>query len=117
MKNFEDMNKTFDTPFTFPTDDLEWTSLEALYTEDKGRVYTVRGLFINEKAKFGAAPAVVTEFGIAYLPKNELDNVTDILAEQESIDAINAGKMGIKIRKYHSNTYNKDCYAVKYINL
>lgn len=117
MYNFDKYNKNFESPFTADTDDKEWTSLEALYEAHKTDTLTVRALFINEKAKYGEAPAVVLDEGIAYLPKNELENVREMIADSSAVRDINNGLLGIKIRKYYSTKFNKECYAVKYVTL
>ena len=43
--------------------------------------------------------------------------MTEIYNDDETVTEINEGKAGIKVYTYHSNTYNKDCYSVEFVEV
>lgn len=80
----------------------------------KKPVYTITGIFINSKSKFGPRPFVSTPDFLMDLPSYQLETVKQMLADEELIKDVNAGKVGFSVRAYFSNKYKKDCYSVDF---
>lgn len=113
--DFESLNKR---KFSVNTDGFGYASLADLFNNNGAdMVYIVRAIYINTKGKFGDAPVIATDKEFVNLPKNCLSICNTILASPEAIQAINNGECGVKIRPYHSKTYNKDCYGVDFVNV
>lgn len=86
-------------------------------TTGKKPVYTITGIYINSKSKFGPRPFVSTPNFLVDLPSHMLDTAKAMLADHELIDDINAGKVGFSVRSYFSNKYHKDCYSVDFVDI
>ena len=75
----------------------------------------------NTKGKFGDEFVAVVSFGgVVYnanLPKHMNDTMSKMYDDDETVAEINEGKAGIKVYTYHSNTYNKDCYSVEFVEI
>lgn len=63
-------------------------------------VYPVQALFINTKSRFGDAPVLVTSQWLVNAPKHLTDTVKAMCADNEAVEAINAGKVGFKVYQY-----------------
>lgn len=74
-------------------------------------------MWINTKSKYGDHPVIGTETGKVDLPKGLTDTVRQMITDDEVITAVNAGKLGFKVRSYHSEKYNKECLTVDFIDL
>lgn len=85
--------------------------------DPSNNIYTVRGLFISTKGKFGDHPVIVTDTFFMDLPKHLTADVKEILNDNEAIDAINAGKCAVEVYKYESTKYNKQCYSINWIDV
>lgn len=93
-------------------------SLKDLYNGEKGEnTYVVYGLYINKKGKFGDAPVAISEDFLINLPSHLCDTVTEMLHDDELIEAINAGKFGLVVYAYTPKKYKKTCYSVKWVDL
>ena len=99
-------------------DKLGWASLEDLYNADgDGAVYTLTGLFINQKGKYGPRPYVSTMLNLVDLPQHRLADIEAMLQDQEVIKQIIDGKAGFTIRPYISKRYDKECFDVVFRDL
>ena len=103
---------------------MEFIKLEDVFkmSEDekaisgKDTIFKVTGLFINNKSKYGARPFLATPDFLVDLPKHQLEDVKEMIADTEIINDINAGKVGFKVRTYYSEKYKKDCYSVLWVD-
>lgn len=84
-------------------------------------VYIIDCLYINEKSQYGLAPvAGVADVKGSYmvnLPHHLLDDVKEMIADQEAIEAIQLGKAGFKIRSYQPKNSNRICYTVDWVDV
>ena len=113
--NFSDYNKR---RFNVDTTGFEYSSLADLYNNDgKDHIYVVRAVFMSNKGKYGETPLLATDTTFVNLPKNCISVCNSMLNSTEAIAGINEGKCGFKIRPYHSEKYNKNCYAVDFIDI
>ena len=94
-------------------------SLKELYNGEKGEnKYTVYGLYINKKGKYGDTPVAISEDFSINLPLHLCDTVTEMLQDKELIDAINDGKFGLEVYEYTPKEFkNKTCYSVRWIDM
>lgn len=97
----------------------EYRDLKSLYKEfDAETVYPLHGFYINRKSQFGLAPVIISDGYFVNCPAHMLEEVNSILADAEDIAAINAGKVGFKIRTYQAKNYkNKTCYSVEFVDM
>ena len=114
---FKELNPTFESKFNTTSDDKEFTSLEALYATNGEEPITVRGFFINKKAKYGAQAVAILDDALVSLPKHVLEKVEQIIEDDAMVDAINSGECGITIRPYYSEKYEKDCFGVNFVDM
>ena len=113
--------KRFNTPtahFTFEMDgkDLPFCDLRTMASQNGvNAVYQLKMLYINKGGKYGDAPCLVTANNIVNAPSHMLENVKDILNDQYSVDAINAGNVGFKLYEYN-NKFGKQ-YAIEWVDI
>lgn len=82
-----------------------------------GEQYRIHGLLISKKSLYGDHPVAIGDIFYIDLPKNMLDEVNEILSDQDAVDAIRKGLVGIVPEEYHSQKYNKDCMGAKWIDM
>lgn len=94
-------------------------SLKELYNGENGEnIYTVYGMYINKKGKYGDTPVAISEDFLINLPSHLCKTVTVMLHDTELIDAINAGKFGLEVYEYTPKDFkNKICYSVRWVDL
>lgn len=108
--------------FDIETEGLDYVSMEdAFNAYGKNATYRIDALYINTKGKFDDAPVAVVTIDnnrvMLNMPSHMTDEVNAIIADEEDIDTIKAGKAGLKIRPYHQKTYNKDCFGCEFVDL
>lgn len=86
--------------FTFNSDNLPFTTLDEVVKENGNKVITVREVFINHKAKYGARPCLVCDTLKINLPNHIVADIQKILDNQDYIDAINNGHCGFQPAQY-----------------
>lgn len=82
---------------------LESDTFKKLTELDENQVYTVRGLFISTKGKYGQHPVAVGDDFFIDLPKHATEDVKNIIACDDDVLAINNGLVGIKARPYEKD--------------
>lgn len=98
--------------------DCGFKSLGVLLEDDgNGVVYTVRGLYINHKSKYGDAPVVIIDNALVNLPKHLLDTCKQMLLDDEFVDAVNAGHVGFTIYTYTNKNSNALLYSVRWMDI
>ena len=99
-----------------------YTDLKELHEKmgDNG-VAKLLMFYKNTKGKFGDTYVAVVSFGgVVYnvnLPKHMNVTMSEMYNDDETVAEINEGEAGIKVYTYHSNTYNKDCYSVEFVEI
>ena len=86
--------------FTFNADSLPFVNLNDIIASNGNTTFTVRGVFINKKAKFGPRPCVISDTAKINLPNHFVDDIIEILATPEMVEAINNGKCGFTPCQY-----------------
>lgn len=86
--------------FNVNSSNFNFTKLETLFMADGDKaIYTVLGVYINTKSKFGPTPMVIIDGYKVNLPKNKLKAIDAILKSPECIQAINEGHIGFQIEE------------------
>lgn len=89
--------------------------------EDQGleKVYQIAALYINTKGKFDDHPVVVIPElkALLDLPSHMTEEVREILNNENDVDDINSGLVGIQLEEYVSKTYNRKCIGIKWVDL
>lgn len=101
-------------PFNVDTKDFEFITMAEQFEATKGKAFKVQGFFINKNSKYGAHPVAILEDKLLDMPAHEIAHVNEILANEEMIEAVKAGKCKIKCVEYHSEKFNKDCIGVEW---
>lgn len=96
------------------TKDFKYFSLNDLKV---GQVVTVRGIFVNEKSKFGPSPAMIADDCYFNLPNYLADTVKEMRQDPELVEAIKAGKVGAKVLEYYSENYKVTARTVEWVDL
>lgn len=107
-------NNSVENLFNIDTTGYDYKKLSDLDVND---IYTLKGMFISSKSKFGSSPVAVLDGFYVNLPSHLLETTADILKDDEAIEEINNNKVGIQVYKYYSTTYKKECYSIKFIDI
>jgi len=107
-------NKNTELLFNINCDGFDYKKLSEL---DADTTYTLRGVFVSNKSKFGESAVAICDNFFVNLPNHMINTVREILSDAESIDDINNSKVGFTVYQYHSDTYNKDCYSIKFVDI
>lgn len=108
--------------FDIDTTDYSYTSPTELNSDIRfkpGSVFTVGGLYLNKKSKFGTgAVAILPEVRMMLnLPSHMVNEVEEILGNSEDIDDIRNGRVGITLENYYSRKYSRDCVGVRWVDI
>lgn len=118
---FAELNKTL-PEFTFKLDEsikLEFTKLNGI---SQSTPLKVRMMYLNKKGKYDPQYVVVAEdsegnlFGVN-LPSFMTEEVDVIRKGKEYVDAINAGKCGIKCSEKMTSSNGRDVYRPIWVDL
>ena len=104
---------------TFEVDIKNFTfvPLETLFARDGGKtIFGIDGLYINKKSSFGDHPVaiVAVENMLVDLPSHMTEDVKEILADPEAVEAIKSGKVGFTVQMYEQKQYKKTCYGIRW---
>ena len=90
--------------FTVDTEGFSFKKLSDLYNPKKpDAVFSVYGLYINRKGKYGDSPFAASDGYFISLPSHLVDVVKDILNDDEAVAQMNSAKAGLIIRTYDDN--------------
>lgn len=108
--------------FEVDNEGLEYVNGEYLLNKyGKNSLYDVSALYISKSGLYGDSPIARVTIGnetcLLNMPKHMTDVVKEILSDPASINEIRNGKVGIKLYPYHSDSYNKDCVGVEWVDL
>lgn len=117
-------SKKFNTRklFNIEADNFEYISLEDLYlnaqtTEHPDAPFTIRGIYINNKGMFEPTPVAALDDVYVNLPSHLTQACKDMIADPIAVIAINQGRCGFRIEKYHQKKYNRECYSIEWVDL
>lgn len=100
------------------TGEFQYKTMEELFKENGADyIYSLKGVYINNKSKYGKSPVLATDAYFVNAPSHMLDVARDILEDEEAIQLINNGKVGFKIYSYVSEKYNKTCFGIEFIDM
>lgn len=104
--------------FDIDTTNFQYASLCDLFNQNGAEfVYPVRAIYINTKGKYADAPVIATDDCFVNCPSHMTETAREILADDEAIADINAGKVGFQIYGYTASKYHKDCFGVEFVDV
>jgi hypothetical protein len=119
MSKFNNANAFMD----IDTTDFNYVSLKDLKKEMGNKPYTINGLFVNGKGKFGDEAVAIGDHILINLPHYVVEDVKEMLQDSVVIDAIKQGRVGIKVHGY-TNSFSKQkdgtikkFYSVEWLDL
>lgn len=99
------------------TDSFQFWKREECFKEAPEKVYTLRGVYINTKGKFGDHPVAIVEDRFIDLPDYMTDEVKSIMTSDDDINDIRAKKVGFTIEKFTDKNFGRECYGIKWVDL
>lgn len=109
-------NKGNKFEFNFPKN-VHYTSLAEFADFQGEEPAVVRCLSINDRSKYGAQPIAWLDKDIALnMPRHMLASVQEMIADPEVVEAVKAGKLGIKARPYTAKD-GKDYIGTEWVDL
>lgn len=118
MKSFA--SKFNKTTFGIDITDFQYTKLADIFNSKneggKDVIHTINGLYVH-KSQLGDSPVIIDEENkrLVNLPSHTAETVREILADDEAVETIKAGKVGYTIYEYES--HGKKCYSISFVDL
>lgn len=118
MKSFA--SKFNKTTFGIDTTDFQYTKLADIFNSEseggKDVIHNINGLYVH-KSQLGDSPVIIDEKNkrLVNLPSHTAETVREILADDEAVETIKAGKVGYTIYEYES--HGKKCYSISFVDL
>lgn len=118
MKSFA--TKFNKTTFGIDTTDFKYTKLADIFTSEseggKDVIHKINGLYVH-KSQLGDSPVIidVENKRLVNLPSHLAVTVREILADDEAVETIKAGKVGYNIYEYE--LHGKKCYSILFVDL
>ena len=98
----------------FKTEGLEFKKLSEIEVE---KVYTLKGCFITPDNGYGLGAVLIIEDALINIPQRYVDDVKGIMADEETVDDIKAGKCGFKYTTFISEKHKRTGYSVEFVEL
>lgn len=118
MKSFA--SKFNKTTFGIDTTDFQYTKLADIFNSEneggKDVIHNINGLYVH-KSQLGDSPVIIDEKNkrLVNMPSHTAETVREILADDEAVETIKAGKVGYTIYEYES--HGKKCYSISFVDL
>ena len=110
--SFADFNTTFETiDWGVDTTDFEYKKCE----EFVGTEVHVRGLFITPDKGYGLGAVAITDDCLLNLPQRYVDVVKNVLADDEAVEEIKAGKTYFNVTTFDSKKYKNKGYNLEFL--
>ena len=104
--------------FNVNADDFPFVNLKELIEENGHQTLKVDGVFTYEGKKGKKRAVLIASGHKINLPDHCLKDIEKILANQEYINAINAGKCGFATSEYEDTNFgNGTCYSGQFVDL
>lgn len=102
--------------FSVDTTGFKYCKLSDLYNEKTPETIKIDGIFVN-KSPLGFSPVAICadKKKLVNLPSHLTETARAILADADSVTAIENGKVGFTIYTYE--TRGKQCYSIKFVDL
>ena len=115
--SFASMNKK--KLFTIDTSDFtEYHNLADLYEDDPEKSWVFHGVYISTKSLFADEVAILAmDDYYLNLPEHLTKDCKQLLDNPAAISAINQGRAGFKVIKYHQKRFNRDCYTIEWCDV
>lgn len=98
------------------TDGFTYKSLEDLYKASADVIYILRGIYINRRSRYGDAPVAILDKCFVNLPQHLLQTAEEMLADDDTIADIKAGRAGFEVETYTSRE-GRLCYGVHWLDI
>ena len=118
MKSFA--SKFNKTTFGIDTTDFQYIKLATIFNSEneggKDVVHNINGMYVH-KSQLGDSPVIidVANKRLVNLPSHTAETVREILADDEAVETIKAGKVGYTIYEYES--HSKKCYSISFVDM
>lgn len=84
---------------------------------EEGKVIPVKGLFISADHGYGRGAVAILDDVLLNLPERYLEVVESILATDNMVEAIKAGKCGLVITSFMSKKFKRKGYDVEFVDV
>lgn len=101
----------FEAPESF-----EFKNLKDVYAPDIENRFKVNAMYINTKSMYGNAPVIITDNEMLNIPQHLTETVETMILDEELVQEVNNGSVGIEIYEYTSKKWGKH-YSVNFIEL
>lgn len=111
IKNF---NKGKSIDWNYKTEGFEFKNASEL---EVGKVYPIHGCFTTPDSGYGVGGIIILDDCLMNVPASYVDTVKDIMADEETVEEIKAGKAGVKIDTYVSKKFKRTGYSLEFVEL
>lgn len=96
------------------TKDFTFKKLSDFFSQGV-KTIQVFGFFFTKSENYGLQPVAITIDCLVNLPIHKRDVISDMLKNEDCVNAIRNGECGLKLREYNSK-YNKVCYDFDFVD-
>ena len=98
------------------TKDYPYVTMNELAEKHPDDIWTVRGVYINNKSKYGPAPCLISDGLVLNLPRHMLQTVEEILKDAQDIADIKAGRVLFRLRPYQLDGDSRTFYSIEWLD-
>lgn len=107
-------NKGNKIDWNYETEGFEFKSPSEMELD---KVYPMHGVFTTPDSGYGVGGVIICDDCLLNVPQSYVDTVKEILADQEAIEQIKAGKLGFKVGTYQSRKFKRTGYSVEFVDM
>lgn len=111
--NFTKYNKK-SVEWNVKTDGFSFKKISELVSKGVEKVQ-VFGFFFVKSESYGLQPIAILKDCLLNLPIHRLNDIKEILADSEAVEAVKNGECSLKFKHYHSK-YNRECFDFDFCN-
>lgn len=98
----------------YNTDGFEFVSPSSLELD---KVFKLHGVFTTPDSGYGVGGIFIMDDKLMNVPASYVDMVKEILADEEAVEEIKAGKIGFKLNTYVSKKFKRTGYGIELVDM
>lgn len=80
-------------------------------------VFPIHGVFTTPDNGYGVGGVVILDDCLLNAPAHDVDTIKAILADDETVEEIKAGKCGVKVTTYTSKKFKRTGYGLEFVEI
>lgn len=107
-------NKGNKIDWNYDTKDFEFKAPSEMVLD---KVYAMHGCFTTPDNGYGVGGVIICDDFLMNVPASYVDTVKEVLADEEAVEQIKAGKLGFKVGTYTSKKFKRTGYSIEFVDM